>query len=319
MATSKTPDGQQHRRHSQTETAPVAEPPTHGAMPTDTRRAAAPVRPTATHGTPEMQMRTDAAEATPDTADEGDLLDLRDPETQARLHRRLPTGPYAIGEVALVRAIRAAERRGAYDAVQTLCGLLVDRCMPEFKHRSWGLRHRPELMEDAIAAMIEQLIREVRDPREQFMTLNFIHYLRCLCADNFGRVLRSEGLSYRRDAQGRPAGRPLHVPQALVERIDVAAEDREESGGQGAVVADPHDEHEERLAAIEAQRILSYLPDPLDRRIMVLRALEHQPWDDIARACGKTERTMRLRYEKAKVTLRQCIEAEQAEVATVGR
>ena len=147
------------------------------------------------------------------------------------------------------------------------------------------------------------------------MTLNFIHYLRCLCADNFGRVLRQEGLSYRRDEQGRPAGRPQHVPQALVDRIDVAAEDSEDAVAQPGVVADPRDTLEERMAAVEAQRILGYLPDRMDRQIMVLRALEHMRWDDIAKICGKTERTMRLRYEKALVTLRQSIEAETATVA----
>lgn len=251
---------------------------------------------------------------------EGELLDPRDAQTQARLKQRIPGGPYDISEIALVKAIRAWGQRGDQARVQMLCETLVDRCMPEFQRRAWGLRHRPELMEDAIAGMIEQLLREARDPRESFMTLNFIHYLRCLCADNFGRVLRQEGLSYRRDEQGRPAGRPLHVPQALVERIDVSAEDREGGEGaaaQGTVVADPHDEQEERMAALEAQRILNYLPDPLDRQIMALRALEHLRWDDIAKLCGKTERTMRLRYEKAVVKLRQCIEAEQSNQTNV--
>src|SRR5262249_20839153 len=154
-----------------------------------------------------------------------------------------------------------------------------------------------------------------QDPGETFMVLNFVHYLRCLCADNFNRVLRQEGLSYRRDEQGRPAGRPQHVPRPLVERIDIAAEDREEPGVQAAVVADPHDRLEGGMAGVEAHRILGFRPDPLDRQIRVLRALEHMRWDDIARLCGKTERTMRLRYEKALVRLRQSIEAETAAVA----
>jgi RNA polymerase sigma factor (sigma-70 family) len=182
--------------------------------------------------------------------------------------------------------------------------------MPEFQRRAWGLRHRPELMEDAIASMIEQLLREARDPREEFMTLNFIHYLRCLCADNFSRTLRQEGLSYRRDSQGRPAGRPQHVPRALVERIDVAAEESEAHEASSSTVADPHDAYEERMAALEAQRILSYLPDPFDQQIVILRALEGMRWDDIAAICGKTERTMRLRFEKARARLREHIERE---------
>jgi len=43
---------------------------------------------------------------------------------------------------------------------------------------------------------------------------------------------------------------------------------------------------------------------------MVLRTLERMHWDDIARICGKTERTMRLRYEKAIVRLRERMQAE---------
>jgi RNA polymerase sigma factor (sigma-70 family) len=173
-------------------------------------------------------------------------------------------------------------------------------------------------MEDAIASMIEQLIREARDPRETFMTLNFIHYLRCLCADNFTRVLRQEGLAYRRDAEGRPAGRPQHVPRALMERAEPARDEAEgHETGIGAV-ADPQDALEERMAAVEAQRIIGYLPDPLDRQIMVLRALEKMPWDDIADLCGKTERTMRLRYEKARARLRECLAAESDGMAVAG-
>lgn len=270
-------------------------------MPTVTRAAAAPPR---------------EADATDKATDEAmDLLDPRDPGLQARLRVRSASGGYEIPEIALVRAIRAWGQRGEAERARLLCGVLIERCMPEFKRRAAGLRHRPQLMEDAIAGMIEQVLREAQDPREVFMTQNFIHYLRCCAADNFGRVLRQEGLSYRRDEQGRPAGRPLHVPQALVERIDVSAEDREEGVGAGTVIADPRDATEERMAALEAQRILGYLPDPMDRQIMVLRALDHQRWDDIAKLCGKTERTMRLRYEKAVVRLRQCIEAETAAFA----
>jgi len=285
-----------------------------GEMPTETRRAA-PVAPMGTH-TDAGDAGVSDASAPADAAAPAEMLDPREPESRARLLRRTPGGGYEIPEIELVRVIRAWGQRGAGDHVRALCELLVDRCMPEFQRRSWGLRHRPDLMEDAIGGMIEQLLREVQDPRETFMTLNFIHYLRCLCADNFGRVLRQEGLSYKRDAQGRPQGRPQHVPRALVERIDIAAEDREEAGtGGGTVIADPRDTLEERMAAVEAQRILSFLPDPLDRQIMALRALEHMRWDDIAKLCGKTERTMRLRYEKALVKLRASIEAETAAIA----
>ncbi|HEU5440144.1 MAG TPA: hypothetical protein VFU88_12720 [Ktedonobacterales bacterium] len=252
--------------------------------------------------------------ALPDAAEEP-LLDPRDAAIQARLRERTATGGYAVPETSLVRAIRGWKQHGDAGNVRTLCALLIERCTPEFQRRAWGLRHRPDLMEEAIAGMIEQVLREAQDPSEIFMTQNFIHYLRCCAADNFNRVLRQEGLSYRRDEQGRPAGRPQHVPAALVDRIDAAAEDREEEPGAAPIIADPRDGLEERMAAVEAQRILGYLPDPLDRQIMSLRALEHMRWDDIAKLCGKTERTMRLRYEKAIVILRQRIEAETAAVA----
>jgi RNA polymerase sigma factor (sigma-70 family) len=283
------------------------------AMPEVTGRATA--------APPEADMLDTMAAATAQAAEDVqmvELLDPREPKTLTRLKKRTASGGYEIPEATLVRTLRAwgaQGNEGNVEVVRALCELLVDRCMPEFQRRSWGLRHRQDLMEDAIAGMIEQLLREAQDPREKFMTLNFVHYLRCLCADNFSRVLRQEGLSYRRDEQGRPAGRPQHVPQALVDRIDVAAEERDDAIGQAGVVPDPRDDLEERMAAVEAQRILGYLPDPLDRRIMVLRALEHMRWDDIAKLCGKTERTMRLRYEKALARLRQCIEAETAAVA----
>lgn len=272
-----------------------------------------------------VRATADAVPAFPASADvaarEGmdTLIDPRDPATRARLLKRVPSGPYDIPEAELVRAIRAWDARGETQVVRDLCELLVDRCMPEFQRRSWGLRHRPELMQDAIGGMIEQLLREARDPGEQFMLLNFIHYLHCLCADNFTRVLRQEGLSYRRDEHGRPVGRPQHIPRALVERIDVPVDESDEGMGAGRDIASPMDTLSDRMAAVEAQRILTYLPDPLDRRIMILRVFEGMRWDDIARVCGKTERTMRLRYEKARVRLREQLEAEQAAEEVTGR
>jgi DNA-directed RNA polymerase specialized sigma24 family protein len=241
--------------------------------------------------------------------------DPRDAATLARLRERQPGGSYAVSDADLVLAMRGWDARGDRGRVRALGELLVDRCMPEFQRRSWGLRHRPDLMEDAIAGMVEQLLREALDPHEIFMTQNFIHYLRCLCADNFSRTLRQEGLSYRRDEQGRPAGRPQHVPRALIERIDLSAEEREDASAQAQTVADPRDAYEDRLAAVEAQRILGYLSDPLDRRIMALRVFDRLQWEEIAALCGKTERTMRLRFEKARVTLQQCLAAELSQAA----
>ncbi len=286
-------------------------------------RSTASARRATRGGASTASMRRGVPPSPPDALEAGahgetSLLDPRDARTQALLRRRAPGGAYEVSEAALIQGIRAWRQRGDHMAARQLSEVLVDRCVPEFQRRAWGLRHRPHLMEDAMAGMVEQLLREAQDPAEKFMTQNFVHYLRCLCADNFNRVLRQEGLSYRRDEQGRPAGRPQHVPQALVDRIDIAVEEREDASGQSLTIADPRDDLGERMAAVEAQRILSYLADPLDRRIVVLRTLEHMRWDDIAQLCGKTERTMRLRHEKAMVVLRRAIEAEAADTAAQG-
>jgi DNA-directed RNA polymerase specialized sigma24 family protein len=79
-----------------------------------------------------------------------------------------------------------------------------------------------------------------------------------------------------------------------------------------ADVADPLDQYEHLHANEESQRILTFLADPLDRKIVVLRAIEGMKWDDIAALCARTERTIRLRYEKARAYLRECLAREQA-------
>ena len=238
------------------------------------------------------------------------LPDPRNPRVLEKLKQRTSSGGYVVSDADLVRAIRGWKAQGESERVRGLCEVLITRCMPEFQRRSYGLRHRPDLMEEAIAGMIEQLLREAQNPREEFMLANFIHYLRCLCADNFQRVLRNEGLSYRRDAQGNPVGRGMHVPQALVDRLDVPVSEADGAETAGRELADPGDQLATRMASLEAQRILHYLTDPLDQRIMILRVFEEMRWDDIAAICGKTERTMRLRYEKAKALLRERIAAE---------
>lgn len=277
--------------------------------------------------TPKKQ-RTDAREAIPimgatsaEQAVQGtaalqspaNLPDPRNPRTLEKLKQRTSSGGYVISDADLVRAIRGWKAQGESERVRGLCEVLVTRCMPEFQRRSYGLRHRPDLMEEAIAGMIEQLLREVQNPREEFMLANFIHYLRCLCADNFQRVLRQEGLSYRRDARGNPVGRGMHVPQALVDRLDVPQTEADGSESAARELAEPGDQLTARMASLEAQRILRYLTDPLDQRIMILRVFQEMRWDDIAAICGKTERTMRLRYEKARALLRDRIAAENAE------
>ncbi|HEU5348840.1 MAG TPA: sigma factor-like helix-turn-helix DNA-binding protein [Ktedonobacterales bacterium] len=240
------------------------------------------------------------------------LPDPRNSQIAEKLKQRTSGGGYVISDADVVRAIRGWKAKGEGERVRALCEVLVKRCMPEFQRRSYGLRHRPDLMEEAIAGMVEQLLREAQNPREEFMLANFVHYLRCLCADNFQRVLRQEGLSYRRDAQGNPAGRGMHVPQALVDRLDVPLNEGDGSERATRELADPGDHLEARMASLEAQRILRYLSDPLDRRIMLLRVFDEMRWDDIAAICGKTERTMRLRYEKARALLRERIAAENA-------
>jgi DNA-directed RNA polymerase specialized sigma24 family protein len=49
----------------------------------------------------------------------------------------------------------------------------------------------------------------------------------------------------------------------------------------------------------------------MDRKIMVLRAIEGMKWDDIAVLCKRTERTVRLRYERARSYLRDCVVRER--------
>lgn len=239
-------------------------------------------------------------------------LDPRDPRVQARLHKRTATGGYEIADTELVRAIRAWDAQGLRHLAMQLAQPLIDRCMPQFRRSAAGLRHRPELMEEAIEGMIEQVLIEALDPTEVFMTQNFIHYLRCVCADNFTRMLRQEGLRYRRDEQGRPAGRPNHIPRALIDQIATQADEQDDQPSGVGVVADPRDSLDERMASVEALRILEGLPDALDRRIFALRALYKMQWEEIATLCGKTERTMRLRFEKARVTLQNSLAAEAA-------
>ena len=79
---------------------------------------------------------------------------------------------------------------------------------------------------------------------------------------------------------------------------------------RGKTQGDPEDQYERLHSVDESHRILTYLADPLDRMIMVLRAIEGMKWDDIAVICKRTERTVRLRYERARGYLRECIDRE---------
>jgi len=237
------------------------------------------------------------------------MIDMQDPTLHQLLKKRTLEGRYEVGEIELVLAIRELDARGEVEGSKMLCTELLERSAPEFQRHSYGLRHRPDLREDATANMAEHLLREAKNPKELFITQNFIHYLRCLCADEFNRVLRQEGLRYQRDDEGRPAGRPMHVPRALMEPLQPAPLDSDlpPSGD----VADPGDQYEHLHAREESLRILMYLSDPLDKKIMVLRAIEGWKWDEIARLCGRNERTIRLRYDKARSRLQECLANEQ--------
>jgi DNA-directed RNA polymerase specialized sigma24 family protein len=243
------------------------------------------------------------------------MIDLSDPTLDEQLRRRTVEGRYEINESELVVKIRALYAENNISGVQRLCEVLLYRCGPIFQRHTLGLRHRPELRDEAIANMAEHLLREVQNPREIFMTQNFVHYIRCLCADEFNRVLRQEGLYYRRDGDGRPEGRPQHIPRSLMESLQETRQHEGEESPPAADVADPHDHYEEMHAEQESQRILMYLQDPMDRKIMVLRAIEGMKWDDIAVVCKRTERTVRLRYERARSYLRDCVAREMRSVA----
>src|SRR6266566_1828633 len=147
------------------------------------------------------------------------MIDLSDPTLNERLQRRTPEGRFEISEAELVITIRALRAAGNMQGMRRLCEVLLYRCAPAFQRHTLGLRHRPDLREEAIANMGEHLLREAQNPNETFMTQNFVHYLRCLCIDEFNRVLRQEGLYYRRDEEGRPSGRPQHIPRALVDSL----------------------------------------------------------------------------------------------------
>src|SRR5260370_34991282 len=118
------------------------------------------------------------------------MIDLHDPTLKERLRRRTADGRCEISEIDLVLNIRALRAKGDTEAPRMLCEVLLDRSAPEFQRLTWGLRHRPELREEAIANMSAHLLREAMGPQEEFITQHFIHYVRCLCADDSNRISR---------------------------------------------------------------------------------------------------------------------------------
>jgi len=238
-----------------------------------------------------------------------------DPDLHAQLSRRTAEGRYEISESELVLAIRACHAAGDIASRDFLCVVLLERCAPEFERHSWGLRLRPDLREEAIAGMREHVLRETLNPRECFIVQNFIHYLRCACVDEFKRVLRDEGLAYRRDDAGRPLGHPLRVPRVLVDPIQPIPSDAD----GGCDVLDQEDQYECLHARAEAERLLACLADPRDRRIVALRALEGLRWDEIAAHLGLNERSVRLHYAKALAVMRIQVASESTGGAAPAR
>jgi RNA polymerase sigma factor (sigma-70 family) len=235
-------------------------------------------------------------------------FDLRRSVVQTRLAERVAGGGYAVPDVALVRAIRGFHGRGDTEPRDALFARLIERCKPMFQRYAAGLRHRPELREDAISDMVEQLWKEILDPRERFIEQNFAYYLKCLCVDNFKRVLRAEGYGYRLNDQGQIVGRPEHIPAAMIDRIDRPARSQEDDP-VADVIPDATDQIEKRVAAIEVERILETLADPLDRKIVKLRVFAHLKWDEIAQVCNMSERTMRSRFEEARKYLATVVQS----------
>ena len=93
----------------------------------------------------------------------GSMIDLSDPTLDERLRRRTTEGRYEISEIELVKTIRALQTQGNMDGVRRLSEVLLQRCAPVFQRHTQGLRHRPELREEAIANMAEHLLREAQD------------------------------------------------------------------------------------------------------------------------------------------------------------
>src|SRR6266571_4924701 len=109
------------------------------------------------------------------------MIDPHDPTLKERLRRRNPNGHFEISEIELVLSIRDLRAKGDNESARMLCTVLLERSAPEFQRHTWGLRHRPDLREEAIANMGEHLLREAMNPKEIFMTQNFIHYVWSLC------------------------------------------------------------------------------------------------------------------------------------------
>jgi RNA polymerase sigma factor (sigma-70 family) len=215
-----------------------------------------------------------------------------------RLKNRTARGGFVIPDTTLVRVIRQALAHDQKNTADALFAILAERCIPMFRKMMRGLSHRPDLHDEAISETVAQLWKEILDLNETFLERNFATYLQRLCIDNFKRTLRSEGLQNRFNDQGQVIGRPEHVPATLVDHIDQARPSDEED--TSADIADTDDPIAQLDANEEARRIIAFLPDRLDRKIVYLRVFQELQWEQIAQLCNKSERTMRFRYERAK-------------------
>src|SRR5260370_40935406 len=117
------------------------------------------------------------------------MIDPHDPTLKERLKRRTLEGRFEISEIDLILNIRDLRAKGDNESVHMLCTVLLERGDPEFKRHTWGLRQRPNMREEAIAILGVHLLREAMNPKEVFMTQNFIHYVRSLYIVEYSRVI----------------------------------------------------------------------------------------------------------------------------------
>jgi hypothetical protein len=95
----------------------------------------------------------------------------------------------------------------------------------------------------------------------------------------------------------------------MLDRIDRPARSQEDDP-VADVIPDATDQIEKRVAALEVERILETLADPLDRKIVKLRVFAHLKWDEIAQICNMSERTMRSRFEEARKYLAVVVQSD---------
>lgn len=230
---------------------------------------------------------------------------------------------YAVSCADIVAAVRHAEVDRA--TKDFLLEILMERNRPLFLKHACGLRSRPELREDLIQNMCEQLLREAQDPRETYMISNFGNYVRCLANGQFSRMLRQEGLNRCIDEKGQVFKRGHSVPRTLMRPISLAtygSEDYAMDGsplaltGSPVAVADPEDGFDRALSDAEYRRLLNLLTSEQDREIVRLRAVEGYRWAAIRQRVSLSDRGVRSRFSNALRLLQTYLSAEEQGTAT---